>query len=51
MINQHLLRKLIAARRMGTLIDALPPEARPTSLDEAYATADALAESFGRSVV
>jgi 2-keto-4-pentenoate hydratase len=50
MANNALLSLLIDARQNARLIDAVPPEAQPASLDEAYATADALAAWVGEDV-
>lgn len=51
MSNDALLTLLINARQNARLIDVVPPAAQPVSLDEAYATADALAAWTGDTVV
>lgn len=51
MQNSALLERLLEARRTHTLIDDLPPSARPATLDVAYATADALADALGVKTV
>jgi 2-keto-4-pentenoate hydratase len=41
-----LLDLLVAARRSGELVADVPPEVKPTTLDDAYAIADALAKAL-----
>ncbi len=50
-MNQSLLDRLIAVRENGRRIDELTPGEQPASLDEAYATADALARWTARETV
>jgi 2-keto-4-pentenoate hydratase len=50
-MNKPLLTQLIKVRQEGRVIETLPLEARPSSLDEAYGTADALAEWIALPVV
>lgn len=51
MIKQALLQQLIAARENNQRIDEVHPSEKPASLDEAYATADALAKAINRAVI
>lgn len=50
-MNKPLLSLLKDVRRNGHIIQTLPPEAKPASLNEAYATADALAAWVDDAVV
>lgn len=50
-MNETLLSLLISVRQNGRRLQTVPPEAKPASLAEAYATADALAAWMGDEVV
>lgn len=41
---------LVAARRTGTRLDALPPECRPQTLDDAFAIQDATLAALGETI-
>lgn len=50
-MNETLLALLIGVRQNGRPLETIPPASQPASLDEAYATADALARWIGQAVV
>lgn len=51
MVNPLLLKRLLEARRTRTLIENVSDDARLDSLDDAYATSDALAHALGKNTV
>ncbi len=50
-MNESLFSLLKSVRQNGRILQTIPAEARPASLSEAYATADALAAWIGEPVV